>query len=68
MNMVDRNVLSRSLRVQSPLLDDGEGTHANLRYLEKIEIIKVPVNSVADPGSKGNGSRIRNLNKEFKHF
>jgi hypothetical protein len=35
MNMVDSNVLSRSLRVQGSLLDDGEGTHANLRYLEK---------------------------------
>jgi hypothetical protein len=35
MNMVDSNVLSRSLRVQGSLLDDGEGAHANLRYLEK---------------------------------
>jgi hypothetical protein len=67
MNMVDNNVLSRSLRVQGPLLDDGEGTHANLRYLEeKREIIKVPLYSAADPGSKGTGTLIRN--KEFKHF
>jgi hypothetical protein len=62
--MVDSNVLSRSLRVQGPLLDDGESAHANLRDLEK-EIIKVLVNSAAD---KGTGSRIRNRNIEFNNL